>query len=69
LDRGVPLTRLDYDRQGEDAVVRILRSKWLTIAVVIHEFETKFSEMVRVQVVVLVSSQIKILQLVKVENW
>ena len=69
MDRGVPLTDLDCDRQEEDVGVRVLRSKWLIIGAVIQEFEAKFSVGVRSQLVVLVSSQIKILQPVKVENW
>jgi dTDP-4-amino-4,6-dideoxygalactose transaminase len=40
----VPLADLDYGSQEEEAVLAVLRSRWLTMGAVTREFEVKFAE-------------------------
>jgi len=41
----VPLADLDYGIEEEEAVLNVLRSRWLTMGAVTQEFETKFAEL------------------------
>ncbi len=41
----VPLADLDYGEEEEQAVLNVLRSKWLTMGAVTHEFEEAFSKL------------------------
>ncbi|MGB8252956.1 MAG: aminotransferase class I/II-fold pyridoxal phosphate-dependent enzyme, partial [Anaerolineaceae bacterium] len=45
MDWLVPLADLDYGIEEEEAVLKVLRSRWLTMGAVTQEFETKFSEL------------------------
>ncbi|HNB51070.1 MAG TPA: DegT/DnrJ/EryC1/StrS family aminotransferase [Anaerolineales bacterium] len=42
----IPLADLDYGAEEEDAVLRVLRGKWLTMGAETKEFETRFAEAV-----------------------
>ncbi len=39
----VPLADLDYGKEEEEAVLNVLRSRWLTMGAVTQEFETQFA--------------------------
>ncbi|MEO6694985.1 MAG: DegT/DnrJ/EryC1/StrS family aminotransferase [Ignavibacteria bacterium] len=41
----IPLFELNFDRKEEDAVIKTLRSKWISTGPMTIEFEKKFSEM------------------------
>ena len=41
----VPLADLDYGKEEEDAVLSVIRSKWLTMGAVTKQFETEFAEL------------------------
>ena len=41
----VPLADLDYGREEEEAVLNVLRSKWLTMGGVTQQFEVEFTRM------------------------
>jgi dTDP-4-amino-4,6-dideoxygalactose transaminase len=45
MDWRVPLADLDYGVEEENAVVAVLRSKWLTMGAVTQEFEVRFCEL------------------------
>lgn len=42
---GVPLADLDYGVEEEQAVLEVLRSRWLTMGSVTQEFETQFARL------------------------
>ena len=44
MDWRVPLADLDYGQEEEAAVLKVLRSKWLTMGAVTQEFEAQFAE-------------------------
>ncbi len=44
MDWRVPLADLDYGAAEEEAVLHVLRSKWLTMGAVTQEFEAAFAE-------------------------
>ena len=46
MDWRVPLADLNYGVEEEEAVLKVLRSKWLTMGAVTQEFETQFAESV-----------------------
>lgn len=41
----VPLADLDYGKEEEEAVLNVLRSRWLTMGAVTQEFETQFAQL------------------------
>jgi len=45
LDWRVPLADLDFGSEEEEAVLRVLRSRWLTMGGVTQEFEARFAEL------------------------
>jgi dTDP-4-amino-4,6-dideoxygalactose transaminase len=46
MDWRVPLADLDYGQDEETAVLKVLRSKWLTMGEVTQDFEEQFKQMV-----------------------
>lgn len=56
MDWRVPLSDLDYGVEEEQAVLDVLRSRWLTMGAVTRRFEQAFAEMVGVRHAVAVSS-------------
>jgi dTDP-4-amino-4,6-dideoxygalactose transaminase len=42
----IPLSDLDYDREEEAAVLRVLKSKWLSMGSEVQAFEKEFSELI-----------------------
>ena len=46
MDIRIPLSDLDYGSEEEDAVISVLRSRWLTMGAVTQEFEQHFADMV-----------------------
>ncbi len=63
MDWRVPLADLDYGQEEEEAVLRVLRSKWLTMGAITQEFETQFSRMVGVKHAIAVSNATEALHL------
>ena len=49
MNWAVPLADLDYGPEEEDAVLDVLRRRWLTMGAVTQEFERQFSAMVGVK--------------------
>lgn len=43
-DHSIPLSSLDYGAEEEAAVVRVLRSKWLSMGPEVQSFETEFAK-------------------------
>ncbi len=52
----VPLADLDYDQEEEEAVLRVLRSRWLTMGAVTEEFEHAFAGLVGARHAIAVSN-------------
>jgi len=46
MDIRVPLSGLDYGPEEEDAVINVVRSRWLTMGSVTQEFENQFAHFV-----------------------
>ena len=44
MDWRVPLADLDYGVEEENAVLGVLRSKWLTMGAVTQQFEQEFAQ-------------------------
>ena len=63
MDWRVPLADLDYDQHEEEAVVRVLRSKWITMGAITQEFEAQFSKMVGARYAIAVSNATEALHL------
>jgi len=63
MDWRVPLADLDYGQEEEAAVLRVLRSKWLTMGAITQEFEAQFSKMVGVKHAIAVSNATEALHL------
>lgn len=59
----VPLADLDYDEAEEQAVLTVLRSKWLTMGAVTQQFEHKFAFMCKAPYAVSVSNATEALHL------
>ncbi len=59
----VPLADLAYGQEEEAAVVKVLRSKWLTMGAITQEFEAEFGRMVRVKHAIAVSNATEALHL------
>lgn len=56
MDWRVPLADLDYGQEEEASVLKVLRSKWLTMGAVTQEFEEQFRRMVGAKHAVAVSN-------------
>jgi dTDP-4-amino-4,6-dideoxygalactose transaminase len=52
----VPLADLNYDQEEEEAVLRVIRSGWLTMGPVTADFEVEFARFVRAKHAVAVSN-------------
>ncbi|MEW6716782.1 MAG: DegT/DnrJ/EryC1/StrS family aminotransferase [Chloroflexota bacterium] len=52
----VPLSDLDFGPQEEEAVLRVLHSRWLTMGSVTQEFEGRFAEFLGVKYAIAVSN-------------
>lgn len=63
MDWRVPLADLDYGQEEETAVLKVLRSKWLTMGAITQEFEAQFSRMVGVKYAIAVSNATEALHL------
>jgi dTDP-4-amino-4,6-dideoxygalactose transaminase len=59
----VPLADLDYGVEEEDAVLSVLRSKWLTMGAVTRQFEDEFAKMCGVSGAISVSNATEALHL------
>jgi dTDP-4-amino-4,6-dideoxygalactose transaminase len=49
MDLHIPLSDLSFDHEEEEAVLKVLRSKWLTMGSVTQAFEAEFAQRVRVK--------------------
>jgi dTDP-4-amino-4,6-dideoxygalactose transaminase len=56
MDWRVPLADLDYGEAEENAVLQVLRRRWLTMGQVTQEFEAEFAQFVRAKHVFAVSN-------------
>jgi dTDP-4-amino-4,6-dideoxygalactose transaminase len=56
MDWRVPLADLDYDQAEEQAVLNVLRSRWLTMGAVTEEFESEFARFVGAKYALAVSN-------------
>lgn len=52
----VPLADLDYGAEEEEAVMRVVRSRWLTMGAITQEFEQEFARLVGARHVLAVSN-------------
>ncbi len=59
----IPLADLDYGPEEEEAVLRVLRSKWLTMGAVTQEFEAAFARLTGSQYAFAVSNATQALHL------
>jgi dTDP-4-amino-4,6-dideoxygalactose transaminase len=63
MDWRVPLADLDYGLEEETAVLKVLRSKWLTMGAITQEFETQFAKLIGVKHAIAVSNATEALHL------
>jgi dTDP-4-amino-4,6-dideoxygalactose transaminase len=63
MELKIPLSDMDYGQEEEDAVVDVVRRKWLTMGAVTQEFEKEFSEYVGVKHAFAVSNATEALHL------
>jgi len=63
MDWSVPLADPDYGQEEEAAVLKVLRSNWLTMGAVTQEFEAQFAEEAGVKYAVAVSNATEALHL------
>jgi len=63
MDWRVPLADLDYGIEEENAVLNVLRSKWLTMGEVTQSFEKEFAQLTGAQYVFTVSNATEALHL------
>jgi len=63
MDWRVPLADLDYGQEEEEAVLKVLSSKWLTMGGVTQEFEAQFAKRVGVKYALAVSNATEALHL------
>ncbi len=63
MDWRVPLADLDYGPEEEQAVVKVLRSKWLTMGAITQEFEGEFARTIGVKHAIAVSNATEALHL------
>jgi dTDP-4-amino-4,6-dideoxygalactose transaminase len=59
----VPLADLDYDQEEELAVLKVLRSRWLTMGAITQDFEEQFGRMVGAKHAIAVSNATEALHL------
>lgn len=63
MDWRVPLADLDYGSEEETAVLKVLRSKWLTMGAITQEFEAQYAQMLGVKHSIAVSNATEALHL------
>src|SRR4030065_2962488 len=63
MDWSVPLADLDYGLEEEEAVLKVLRSKWLTMGAITQEFEAQFCRLVGSKHAIAVSNATEALHL------
>jgi dTDP-4-amino-4,6-dideoxygalactose transaminase len=63
MDWRVPLADLDYGQEEEAAVLRVLRSKWLTMGAITQEFEAEYTKLTRSKHAIAVSNATEALHL------
>src|SRR4030066_2249942 len=63
MDWSVPLADLDYGLEEEEAVLKVLRSKWLTMGAITQEFEAQFSRLIGSKYAIAVSNATEALHL------
>ncbi len=63
MDWKVPLADLDYGTEEEQAVLAVLRSKWLTMGAVTQQFEERFRELTGTRYALAVSNATQALHL------
>lgn len=63
MDWRVPLADLDYGPEEEEVVLKVLRSKWLTMGACTQEFEAKFAQSVGAKYAFAVSNATEALHL------
>jgi dTDP-4-amino-4,6-dideoxygalactose transaminase len=63
MDWRVPLADLDYGQGEEEAVLKVIRSKWLTMGDVTQEFEAKFASRIGAKYAFAVSNATEALHL------
>jgi dTDP-4-amino-4,6-dideoxygalactose transaminase len=56
MEPSIPLSDLFYDQEEEEAVLRVIRSKWLTMGSVTQEFEAKFAQLLGVKYAIAVAN-------------
>ena len=62
-DRSIPLSSLDYGAEEEAAVLRVLRSRWLSMGPEVERFETEFAEFIGAHYAIAVTNATSALQL------
>src|SRR4030042_3823729 len=63
MDWSVPLADLDYGLEEEEAVLKVLRSRWLTMGAITQEFEAQFSRLIGSKYAIAVSNATEALHL------
>jgi dTDP-4-amino-4,6-dideoxygalactose transaminase len=63
MDWRVPLADLYYGQEEEQAVLNVLRNKWLTMGAITQEFETKFCQTIGAKYAIAVSNATEALHL------
>jgi dTDP-4-amino-4,6-dideoxygalactose transaminase len=63
MDWRVPLADLDYGQEEEAAVLRVLRSKWLTMGAITQEFEAEYTKLTGSKYAIAVSNATEALHL------
>jgi dTDP-4-amino-4,6-dideoxygalactose transaminase len=63
MDWRVPLADLDYGQEEEETVLKVLRSKWLTMGAITQEFEAQFSQAIGAKHAIAVSNATEALHL------
>ncbi|MBI3920234.1 MAG: DegT/DnrJ/EryC1/StrS family aminotransferase [Armatimonadetes bacterium] len=63
MDWRVPLSDIDYGPEEEEAVLKVLRSKWLTMGSVTQQFENQFADLVGTKHAIAVSNGTQALHL------
>ncbi len=63
MDWRVTLADLEYDQAEEAAVVKVIRSKWLTMGAITQEFEAQFAQLLGVNHAIAISNATEALHL------
>ncbi len=63
MDWRVTLADLEYDQAEESAVVKVIRSKWLTMGAITQEFEAQFAQVLGVKHAIAISNATEALHL------